>query len=108
MELNEKTGAIISQEVAEKFIDAFREKFGDQVVSSFIGRNNVEALFDQEEGKCIGIRIYNGYNPELDRIALIVVGVGTDGRDLLKAKLIYDDMLVCPPYCTADGLYPRK
>jgi hypothetical protein len=109
MELNEESGAIISQEEAVMFIEAFREKFGDQIVSSFIGRKNIEELLAQEEeGKCVGVRIYNGYNPKLERIALVMVGVDSVGRDMLKAKLIYDEMLVCPPHCIDFGLYPSK
>jgi hypothetical protein len=106
MDLNESTGAIISQEEAQKFIYAFREKFGEQVISSFIGSNNVRKIIYQEG--CLGVRIYNGYNPEKESIALILVGVDEDGRDMLKSGLIYDEMETCPPNCPVEGLFPTK
>lgn len=106
MDLNESTGAIISQEEAQKFIYAFREKFGDQVISSFIGSNHVRKIMCQEG--CIGVRIYNGYNPEKESIALILVGVDEAGQDMLKSGLIYDYMATCPPTCPVDGLFPIK
>lgn len=106
MSLNENTGAIISQELAEKFIKAFREKFGDQVVSSFMGLNNVTKILDQNG--CIGLRIYNGYNDETEKICLIVVGVDEEEKDMLKGGLIYDEMATCPPICSMEGLFPKK
>jgi hypothetical protein len=106
MSLNESTGSIISEELAIKYIDAFRKKFGEQVISSFIGSNPINDIMKQEG--CIGLRIYNGYNEEKQSIALVLVGVDGEGKDMLKSGLIYDDMLTCPPTCPIEGLFPLK
>jgi hypothetical protein len=97
MTLDENTGEIISQEQAKLLIKAFGEKFKGEVTSSFIGKNNITRILNQ--GECIGLRIYNGYNIEEEKISIVIVGVGKEGNDLLNEGLIYDKVLTCPPIC---------
>ncbi|WP_297510051.1 hypothetical protein [Flavobacterium sp.] len=102
MTLDPSTGSIISVEQAKKMITLFAEKFPNQTVSSFIGGDNVKNILEQEG--CIGIRIYNGYNEELEKISLIMVGVNKEEEDMLNNGIIYDQMVICPPACPKVGL----
>lgn len=102
MTLDENIGGIISQEQAKVLITAFDTKFPGEVVSSFIGANNVRHILDQEN--CIGLRIYNGYDDENKKISLVLVGVDTEGKELLEGGIIYDRMVTCPPICPENGL----
>lgn len=101
MELNENVGSIITEEQAKVLITAFDAKFPGEVVSSFIGSNNVRHILDQEN--CIGLRIYNGYDDENEKMSLVLVGVDTDEKDMLEQGIIYDEMITCPPTCPLEG-----
>nr|WP_298655851.1 hypothetical protein [uncultured Flavobacterium sp.] len=102
MSLNPNTGSIITQEQAKTLIDAFAKKFPGEVVSSFIGGDNVKKILEQED--CIGLRIYNGYNDAEQKISLVVVGVNSNEEDMLENGIIYDRMALCPPICPKNGL----
>ena len=102
MSLDPNTGSIITEEQARKMVSAFAEKFPKQIVSSFIGGNNVKKILEQEN--CIGIRIYNGYDTVAQKISLVLLGVDKDEQDILKNAIIYDQMAVCPPACPKNGL----
>lgn len=102
MKLDVNTGSIITQEEAKSLISAFKTKFPGEVTSSFIGANNVKNILDQEN--CIGMRIYNGYDVENEKISLVLVGVDAEEKEILENGIIYDRLLYCPPYCPIDGL----
>jgi hypothetical protein len=105
MALDANTGSIISRELAEKLIKAYDSRFPGEVISSFIGSNNVKSILEQEG--CTGIRIYNGYDDEEEKIKLVLVGVDENEKEILENGVIYDDMLTCPPNCPVEGgLYP--
>ena len=105
MALDANTGSIISRELAEKLIKAYDSKFPGEVISSFIGINNVEKILTQKG--CVGIRIYNGYDDNLKKIKLVIVGVDENEVEILEQGIIYDDMLTCPPNCPIEkGLFP--
>jgi hypothetical protein len=102
MSLNPNTGSIITKEEAKTLIDAFAKKFPGQIVSSFIGGNNVKKILEQKD--CIGVRIYNGYNDAEQKISLVLVGVNSSEEDILENGIIYDEIITCPPYCSKKGL----
>ena len=102
MKLDPNTGSIISQEQAKTLIDAFAKKFPGQIVSSFIGENNVKQILEQDN--CIGLRIYNGYDDAEKKISLVMVGVDAKEQDMLDGNIIYDRMAICPPFCAKNGL----
>lgn len=102
MKLEPTTGSIISEEEAKKMIALFAEKFPKQTVSSFIGSDNVKKILEQEG--CIGVRIYNGFDEEAQKISLVLVGVNKEEEDILKNGIIYDKMVICPPACPKIGL----
>lgn len=91
------SGSLITEQKAKDLIDAFQINFPNEIISSFIGKNNVENLLQQED--CVGIRIYNGYDEVERKISLVLVGVDSNDDELLNDGLIYDDMKVCPPNC---------
>jgi hypothetical protein len=102
MNLEPTTGSIISEEEAKKMIALFAKKFPKQTVSSFIGSDNVKKILEQEG--CIGVRIYNGFDEEAQKISLVLVGVNKEEEDILKNGFIYDKMVICPPACPKIGL----
>lgn len=105
MALDANTGSIISRRLAENLIKAYDDRFPGEVISSFIGSNNVMSILEQEG--CVGIRIYNGYDTDKNKIKLVIVGVDENEVEILEQGIIYDDMLTCPPNCPVEeGLYP--
>lgn len=97
MDINSNTGSIITQVKAKELINAFDLRFPGEIVSSFIGSENVNHILNQED--CIGIRIYNGYDSQTQKISLVLVGVNSTEGDMLEDGIIYDEMSVCPPIC---------
>jgi hypothetical protein len=91
------SGSLITEQKAKDLIDAFQINFPNEIISSFIGKNNVENLLQQED--CVGIRIYNGYDEVERKISLVLVGVDSNDDELLNDGLIYDELIPCPSYC---------
>ncbi|MFZ4434876.1 MAG: hypothetical protein ACOYOR_00040 [Flavobacterium psychrophilum] len=102
MNLDPNTGSIITQAQAKKLITAFENQFPDEVIYSIIGANNVKNILNQE--KCIGLRIYNGYDEEEQKISIVLVGYDQDGKDILANGIIYDKMATCPPLSPNVGI----
>jgi len=102
MNIDPNTGSIITQQRAQELVRAFDVKFPGQIVSSFIGANNVKAILNQED--CIGIRIYNGYDTIEDKISLVLVGVDSNDKDMLTNGIIYDKVVKCPPHCPTNTI----
>jgi hypothetical protein len=102
MKLDAATGSIITEEQAKELISAFRKKYPLEIKSSFIGIDNINKIFEQEN--CVGLRIHNGYDSENEKMSLIFVGVDVDEKEILKNGIIYDKVLLCPDYCPIDGL----
>lgn len=106
MELNAKTGSIITKERAKELINSFQNQYKDEINSSFIGSDNVKHILSQES--CMGIRIYNGFDEDKQKMSLVLVGVDENGKEILEDGIIYDDMSVCPPFCPIDGSLLQK
>jgi hypothetical protein len=102
MNIDPNSGEIITQARAIELINAFSVKFPNQVVSSFIGTNNVENILSQTD--CIGIRIYNGYDNTEEKISLVLIGVDSEGKDILRNGIIYDKIVTCPPTCAENTI----
>lgn len=100
MELNAKTGSIITEKQAKELIAAFGVKYKGEINSSFIGSDNVKHILSQEG--CMGIRIYNGYDDENKKMNLVLVGVDESGKEMLEDGIIYDELALCPPTCPID------
>ena len=100
MKLDLNTGGIISLEEAQAFINAFRKKYPNEIHSLFVGSNTIEGILEQEG--CIGIRIYNGYNENEQRLNSVLVGVDNQGEDM--RAIISDEMLPCPSNCPKKDL----
>lgn len=101
IKLDATTGSIITEEQARELITAFGIKYKDEVNSSFIGSNNVHHILKQEG--CVGLRIYNGYNDENEKMNLVLVGVDESGKEMLENGIIYDELALCPPTCPIDS-----
>lgn len=105
MTLDANIGSIITELEAKTLIQSFETKFPGEITSSFIGANNIENILAQEN--CIGLRIYNGYDDENEKISLVLVGVDGDEKDMLNDGIIYDRIATCPPLCPTEGLYVK-
>jgi hypothetical protein len=96
MELDENTGGEITLAEAQKYVSAFRTKYPNEVKAFFIGKTCVKKILDQKD--CIGVRIYNGYDSDADRLNLVMVGVDDQGKDMTNG-VIMDKMKPCPVGC---------
>lgn len=106
MKLDENTGGIITLEHAKKLVIAFETKYNGEINSSFIGSKNIEDIMKQDG--CVGLRIYNGYDEEKQRISLVLIGIDADGKEILDDGIIYDDLAVCPPICPIETSLMNK
>lgn len=106
MRLDENTGSIITLEKAQNLASAFNEKYTDETISSFIGANNVKQILEQEG--CVGLRIYNGFNNETNRISLVIIGVDKDEKELVEKGIIYDELTTCPYMCPVESKIYKK
>jgi len=96
MKLDNNTGAVIALDEAVKFTTSFQERNPNQIKSHFVGGEKVKLILQQEN--CIGIRIYNGYDPDRNEANLVLVGVDKDGEDLTNGVLV-ERLAACPSEC---------
>lgn len=85
----------ITTETALRYVSNYHTMSGEQLTAGYMGRNIFAKILTQEEA--VGVRIYNA---RLDdgRPTYVVVGVDSDGNDLL-AGVIGEDIIPCPPRC---------
>ncbi|HLA55576.1 MAG TPA: hypothetical protein VK623_05730 [Flavobacterium sp.] len=95
MPLDRNTGGTITVEEAQALVRSFSKKFPNEIKALYIGSENVQTLIDQDD--CMGVRIYNGYDDKEGRINLFMVGVDSNGNDMID--IIMDRMSPCPPNC---------
>lgn len=96
MNLDENSGSPISLEEAKNYVSEFRKKFPNEVKAFYVGVNQVMKVLDQEN--CMGIRIYNGYDTEENRLNIVIVGVDKYEKDMTDG-VILDKTYPCPSYC---------
>lgn len=102
------SGKEISYEQGAKMVKRHFDQNPDDVIAHFIGRNSIERILAQPG--CVGIRAFHGLN-ELGIKQLILVGVNSDGKNILEVErttqdkvmkspgLIIKNSSACPPYC---------
>ena len=100
MALDANTGGEIDLKEAKGYIDEFGIKYPDEVKAFFIGSNQVAKILEQEN--CIGIRIYNGYDLETEKMNQVMVGVDDREKDMTDG-IILDRMRPCPSYCDSSS-----
>ena len=93
MNLDHNVGAVISLKDAKEFVTNFRTRYPNEINSLFTGATIIKSILDQED--CVGIRIYNGYNEQEQRMNSVLIGVNSQGEDMLA--IIADEMAPCPP-----------
>ncbi|SUX43953.1 hypothetical protein [Chryseobacterium indoltheticum] len=96
MKLNDNKGEFISLDEAILFTSSFQKLNPDQLKSFFGGGNKINAILQQDN--CIGIRIYNGYDDNVNQTNLIIIGVDKEGEDITSG-LILERLSPCPPDC---------
>ncbi len=95
MEINPNSGTFISLDEAVRYITAFAQEYPKENKGFFAGCDNLTRLLNQD--KCIGLRMYNGYNETDGATNLVVVGVDDEGKDI--TSLILERLDPCPPKC---------
>lgn len=96
MTLDKNSSEVITLEQAVKYTHSFQEKNPDAIKSFFAGSDKLKLILDQED--CIGIRIYNGYNTEENRMNRVLVGVDKSGEDMTNG-VILEELTPCPNVC---------
>jgi len=102
------TDTLISFDTACTWIKAWRAKTeisGNNFVASWIPMEDAKRII--AETNAVDIRAYNGYDEVNDLYKLILVGVDTNGNDILsiadpinpKGSMIYDLTMPCPNTC---------
>lgn len=104
-----EVGEDIGYELGAKMIKNYFMQNQDDVLASFMGRNQIEAILAQPG--VVGIRMFNALN-DLGIRQLVLVGVDANGQNILqystigengelikKKGIVADRSLICPPYC---------
>jgi hypothetical protein len=104
-----EVGEDIGYELGAKMIKNYFMKNQDDVLASFMGRNQIEAILAQPG--VVGIRMFNALN-DLGIRQLVLVGVDANGQNVLqyttigengelikKKGIVADRARICPPYC---------
>lgn len=96
MSFNGTEGAPIGIDEAAQLTANWRNTNPGQAIAHFIGRDNVEALLNQEGA--MGIRIYYGISDD-GEMKPIFVAASSDENDMLD--LAIDFTLPCPNRCSS-------
>lgn len=96
MNINRDSSEVITLEQAIEYTHAYQENNPDAIQSFFTGVNKINRILEQEN--CIGVRIYNGFDSESNQDNLVLIGVDTNGEDLIKG-VILQDLIPCPKDC---------
>lgn len=96
MAIDKNTGEEITLKEAIDFTHAFQTQNPDELKSFFVGINKLNLILEQTD--CIGLRIYNGVNPQTNKNNLVLVGVDKNGEDMTNG-VILEDLFNCPAYC---------
>jgi len=96
MSICSNSGSEISLSEAQTLVNAFKIKFPDEIKCSFVGVDTLNLILNQPN--CIGVRIYNGYDTNLERLAPVLIGVDSAGKDM-SAGVIIDKLKPCPDEC---------
>ena len=96
MKIDKNSAEVITLEDAVKYTHSFQEKNPDAIKSFFAGSDKLKLILEQKD--CIGIRIYNGYNTEQNRLNLVLIGVDMSGEDMTSG-VILEELTPCPNIC---------
>jgi hypothetical protein len=100
MSVNQNSGKVITENQAKNFTHIFQQKHPNEKKAYFVGSNKVEMILEQEG--CIGIRIYDGLDSETSEENRVLVGVDTDGEDMVDG-IILDELIPCPEKCSKNS-----
>lgn len=96
MAVDKNTGDVISLEEAVNYTHSFQERQSKAIKSFFVGTNKLNLIIEQEG--CIGVRIYNGYDPVTNKENRVLVGVDASGEDISNG-IIVEELFPCPTDC---------
>ncbi|STZ49458.1 Uncharacterised protein [Myroides odoratimimus] len=96
MEINKKSGTVISLEKASELTHSYQENNPEKPNSYFVGLDKINELLQQKES--IGFRIYPGLDPQSNQNNLVLVAVDQNGEDLTSGIML-DELVTCPPMC---------
>jgi len=106
--LNGNEGSYITQANAktlgDNYVNSRRYEDSGECKAHYFGKDKLNAVLSQSG--CVGLRIYYGTkieSPTVEKPELIIVGVDSDGNDLLDEDLIVDVSLPCPTLCPESG-----
>jgi hypothetical protein len=94
------SGEVITLQEAIAYTAAYRQKYPNEVKAFFVGTNKLNLVLEQPG--CMGIRIYNGYSVQESRVNMVIIGVGTDGEDLVNG-VILEHLIPCPKFCSKNS-----
>lgn len=98
---NPNDGAFISKATAQQYTANYRNNPAQNSINShFFGRNKIDDVLNQTG--LIGLRVYYGLKEDENQNLvqeLIIVGVDSNGKDILDTGKILDFSRPCPPYC---------
>lgn len=96
MSINQNTGTVITENEAINFTHTFQQRHPNEKKAYFVGSEKVDMILAQEG--CIGIRIYDGINSETSNENRVLVGVDSEGEDMVEGVIV-EHLMLCPAHC---------
>lgn len=94
-------GEFISLDEAGAMTAAWRNGGNGDIKGVFFGRDNIEALLNQEGS--MGIRMYFAENDNGDK-TLVLVSADENGSDMLSTGKVLDHSIPCPADCSPQNV----
>ncbi len=95
MPFNGSEGEAIDLQEAKKLTSNYQNKNPKGTIATFIGKDLIHKILDQDE--CMGIRIYYAENDQGEQ-KLVLVGAKADENDMTDG-VIANRGTSCPPIC---------
>lgn len=105
MNINNEGGETISLSEAISFTHKYQDKHPSSAKAFYVSKNKLNEILNQE--KCVGIRIYNGFDIAENKENRVLVGVDNQNEDLTEG-IIIERLNVCPKYCPEDSKLIRS
>ena len=105
MAQEQNLGEFISLAEAQLYVSEFSKRNPDATKAYSASGEKLQQILAQD--KCIGIRIYNGYDGTNQKNNLVILGIDEEYNDM-DHGLIMDKFGMCPPNCSATGVLAQQ
>jgi hypothetical protein len=96
MAIDNQSGKVIPLSEARDYTHNFQNIHPNEIKGFFVGKEKLMQILSQPD--CIGIRIYNGVEPETNVANRVLIGVDVN-TDEMETGVILERLISCPNDC---------